>query len=550
MPTAAIIGAGPVGCLTAVGLYQRGYDVTMYEIRPEEAFSNTGTDSRSINLAISTRGLTALSSVDPILSETILENSVPMRARMIHSKPTTSKVGAAEEQLVEEDRVRLESQLYSTKGQCIHSVSRNLLNRLLLDEVIKCGIKICWSHKLLRTDLGNRRKQKTTATTSSPSHSNQVELLFDNQQVKGFRSWTDLIVGCDGHHSKVRGELSRAIELDFSQHFIDNYYSELHIPVTKSGDFALDPNHLHIWPRHDFMLIALANQDKTFTSTLFAPKKIYSKYLQDEPALLGFFRREFPDALKLIGEERLVKDLMGRKPSPLGTIECNPYHYQGKLIVLGDASHAMVPFYGQGLNCGLEDVRIMLALLDKHLETRRSIGQQGTEVDEEAMSTGSSTSTLSSPSWPVNHIRVDSGAVISSRRESQTNKAGEHEDQILALLRERAFDEYSSTRHADLVAISQLAMDNFEEMSSKVVSMPYRIRKQIDSILVGILPQNWWNSLYTLVTFSNIGYHEAQQREAKQKQILNAIGLSSFATFSVAGVFSAYRFARNIDWIR
>jgi kynurenine 3-monooxygenase len=503
MPTAAIIGAGPVGCLTAVGLHQRGYDVTLYEIRPEAAFENTQSNARSINLAISTRGLTALSSVDAVLTEIVLQNSVPMRARMIHSNTPsggTSKEGAGADK---DGLVRLDSQRYSDRGQCIHSVSRNLLNRLLLDEVLKCGIQVCWSHKLLSANMHTR-----AGTAGGGAREHQVELTFDNKESKGLTFWTDLIVGCDGHHSKVRSELSRSTELDFAQHYIDNYYSELHIPAIESNtgdkEFALDPNHLHIWPRHDFMLIALPNQDKSFTSTLFAPRQIFKDHLTDEHRLLHFFQKEFPDALKMIGRSRLVKDLLGVKPSSLGSVECNPYHFKGRLILLGDASHAMVPFYGQGLNCGLEDVRIMLELLDKHQYLNKRALQ-----------------------------------------EKELVQAGEGE-RVLALIRERAFDEYSSTRHVDLLAISQLALDNFHEMSSKVVSTSFRIRKQIDSLLVTYLPDQWWDSLYTLVTFSNIGYHTAQRREAKQKRILDVVGASALASLSVAAALFVYRATKSL----
>ncbi|UZJ57196.1 hypothetical protein CBS101457_006516 [Exobasidium rhododendri] len=542
MPCATVVGAGPVGCLVAVGLHQRGYDVTIYEIRPEAAFQNVHSNSRSINLAISTRGLTALSAVDSNLSRIVLENAVPMKGRMIHSNSTrpgdARKDGAASERRenISAEGVLLDSQSYSSKGQCINSVSRNLLNRLLLDQVIECGIKICWSHKLLQANMeGKSRRQQPPKVTSGSAGSSslsppadadtvedgQVELIFDSQEEKGFHRWTDLIVGCDGHHSKVRAELGRTIELDYNQHYIDNYYSELHIPINKeTEDFALDPHHLHIWPRHDFMLIALPNQDKTFTSTLFAPKRIFTDHLNDEHRLVDFFRAEFPDALKVIGEARLVKDLLGVRPSSLGTIECKPYHFRDRLIILGDASHAMVPFYGQGLNCGLEDVRIMLELLDKHL-------QKGTDAHQ---GIGSSTEGVAT--------------TLTASNASARTKRNE-EEQNLALVRERAFDEYSSSRHADLIAISQLAMDNFHEMSSKVVSRTFRIRKQIDSLLVTYLPDQWWDSLYTLVTFSNIGYHKAQQREAKQVRILNAVGLTSLASLSITGVFCAFRFTRG-----
>jgi kynurenine 3-monooxygenase len=494
---AAVIGAGPVGCLTALGLVQRGYEVTLYEVRPEEAFlgANIQTNAKSINLAISTRGLTALSSVDSRLAEEILDAAVPMRARMIHPKPSSSSP---------RDIPPPQSQLYSDKGQCINSVSRNLLNRRLLDEVMSKGVQVCWSHKLIKADLDGRTKRKEAESSSSTtSAQDKIELIFDSPHEKGIHRTADLIVGCDGQHSKVRGQIGRATEMDFSQRHIDNYYSELHIPAKKNGDFALDPNHLHIWPRQDFLLIALANKDKSFTSTIFAPKRVYKDHFNDERRLLDFFNEEFPDVVDLIGIEHLTEDLLHRKPSPLSAIECNPYHFKGKAIILGDSAHAMVPFYGQGLNCGLEDVRIMFELMDKHLEGSKE------------------------------------GRELVNSTDAHLNEA-----------RERAFDEYSATRYLDLVAISQLALDNYQEMSSKVVSSTFLLRKKLDTLLSTHLPDHWWDSLYSLVTFSNIGYHKAQQRENRQKHILNIIGFTSLATLSIGGPLLGYRIAKTFGWLR
>lgn len=532
---AAVIGAGPVGCLTALGLAQRGYNVTLYEVRPEEAFlgSNLQSNAKSINLAISTRGLTALASVDSRLAKAVLDVAVPMRARMIHPKPSSPHESLPPPQ----------SQLYSDKGHCIHSVSRSLLNRKLLDEVVSAGVSICWSHKLVQAELEGRRKNQKTKAGSDPNSAeqDQVELIFDSPTNKGICRITDLVVGCDGHHSKVRGQIGRATEMDFSQRHIDNYYSELHIPAKENGDFALDPNHLHIWPRHDFLLIALANQDKSFTSTLFAPKRVYSNHLDDEDRLLEFFRTEFPDVVDLIGVKELKEDLLGKRPSPLSAIECNPYHYKGKAIVLGDAAHAMVPFYGQGLNCGLEDVRIMFELMDKHMEASKEEDAAATE----------STFCSTSPR-PVTHCRIDSGADVITSREFQDQEDAKRpiRDVMLNQVRMRAFDEYSSTRHVDLVAISQLALDNYQEMSSKVVSQAYLLRKKLDSFLIRNLPDNWWDSLYALVTFSNIGYHEAQQRENRQKRMLNLVGLCSLGGGVVGGALVGLRLARSVGWLR
>ncbi|MCO5549699.1 hypothetical protein L7F22_003172 [Adiantum nelumboides] len=508
---AAVIGAGPVGCLTALGLQQRGYEVVVYESRTAKAFapqlnemiampegrklingngngySSTASGSkhplsRSINLAISVRGLTALEFVDPSIAQMVLDNSVPMYGRMIHHKPLQDS--RLEEKDVRGEKVKQESQAYSTRGDAINSVSRLLLSRLLLDETVNQGIEIRWAHKLQDVQF-------------SYNGTNKALLKFEVDKEHQVEEVVDMIVGCDGHHSRIRKAIQTETGMKVTETSIDNFYSELHIPakdelppllrhqdlvegtshkLTK-GKYAIDPNHLHIWPRHDFMLIALANKDGSFTSTLFAPQRIYDNFLREPQSTIDFFAKQFPDALYLIGEEALVQQICDRKPSPLGMVRCQSYHAHGQAIILGDSAHAMVPFYGQGLNCGLEDVRIFLEMLD---EQRNS------------------------------------------------NKLSHSTQQI-------AFQHYSQSRHADLMAINDLALANFEEMSSNVVRRSYLLRKKLDTFLLHNLPQGWWSSLYMNVTFSNTGYHTVRQREAFQTKLLHTV-MTSTAVVSLFGV--------------
>lgn len=278
--------------------------------------------------------------------------------------------------------------------------------------------------------------------------------------------------------------------MTYTHEYVDNSYVELSIPPKRNTShnthaperhdhasddadmWLLDPHHLHIWPRHDFMLIALPNKDGSFTSTLFAPSHIFKGPLSTRNGILNLFSTYFPDALELIGREHLVQDILSRKPSVLGSVKCDPYHYSDRSILIGDAAHAMLPFYGQGLNCGFEDVRVLM----------------------------------------------------------------EHIDQSESL--QVALQQYSNTRHDDLVAICTLAKNNYVEMSSKVISRGYLLRKSLDGVLMKLLPRSIWQSLYAMVTFSNLGYHVALGREERQAKIVNsgvyALGLGIVSTVTLA----------------
>ncbi|KAG8889757.1 kynurenine 3-monooxygenase, mitochondrial precursor [Tulasnella sp. 403] len=210
--------------------------------------------------------------------------------------------------------------------------------------------------------------------------------------------------------------------MDYEQEYIPHEYIELRMPpgpiVDGSPSFLIDPNHLHIWPRHSFMLIAQPNRDKSFTCTLFAPTQDLAQ-LKSPKVILDWFRRHFPDALRLIGEELLVHDFTRNPRNSLISIKARPYHYKDRAIIIGDAAHSMVPFYGQGLNCGLEDVRILQTILS---------------------------------------LRGITGVPTSSPQTDRFQEAKDHPDVDQEI--EAALEEYTNTRHANLVAICDLAMHN------------------------------------------------------------------------------------------
>ncbi|KAF3924751.1 hypothetical protein AA313_de0209587 [Arthrobotrys entomopaga] len=327
----AIIGAGPVGALAALYFAKGGWQVTVYELRgdlrnPDNRSLNF---TKSINLAISERGINGLRTVDPELTESILEEAIPMHGRMIHDK-----------------RGKQSSQKYDVHNRFIRSIDRGKLNERLLDELENLtNVELKFNHNLKQLSL-----EKGEAV---------FERKLPNGSYENVRVEADLFVGADGAHSQTRRQMMKYVRLNYSQEYIDSLWCEFQMPPHPiTGDFQLDPNHLHIWPRQTFMFIALPNQDKSFTCTLFMPESMFKDIVGPE-ALLEFFNKEFPDVVGLIGEEKLIADYLKNQKLPLISVKCNPYHYRNKCVIIGDAAHAMVPFYGQGMNCGFEDVRVL-----------------------------------------------------------------------------------------------------------------------------------------------------------------------------------------------
>ncbi|AAS54215.1 AGL276Wp [Eremothecium gossypii ATCC 10895] len=341
----AVIGAGLVGCLAALAFAKKGYEVSLFDYRSDPRLATT-TDRnlRSINLAISARGIEGLKAVDDELAARVLRDMLPMHGRMIHNLAG-----------------KQEPQEYGLFGESVNSIDRGVLNNALLDEVsAQEHIQAQFGHKLVKANFNHGATQQLLFAVEGKT----VQLEFD------------FVVGCDGAYSTTRQQMQRFDRMDFSQEYMDCFYLELYIPPTPEfserfgGPFAISPQHLHIWPRHNFMLIALPNKDGSFTSTFFGPWSLLDR-LDTREQLAAFLTTNFADAMELIGLDNAIRAFQENTKGALMCVECRPYHLPGgKAILLGDAAHAMVPFYGQGMNCGFEDVRVLMGLLDDYAGDR------------------------------------------------------------------------------------------------------------------------------------------------------------------------------------
>jgi kynurenine 3-monooxygenase len=325
-----IVGAGLVGSLLSIYLSKRGNKVRMYERRPDMRKEKISA-GRSINLALSDRGLLALERVG--LADEIKKIAIPMHGRYIHHIDGSHVI-----------------QPYGKEGQFINSVSRGTLNCKLMDLAEENGVEIFFNQKCTTIDWKKNEINFENATNGEWS------------MVKG-----ELIFGADGAFSAARLAYQLQHEkFDYQQYYIDCGYKELTIPPTKDGDFAMHINALHIWPRKDYMLIALPNLDKTFTCTLFFPFEGETSFekLDTQEKVKEFFEKIFPDVVQLMPD--YVDEFFHNPISPLVTVKCFPWIREDKFALIGDAAHAIVPFFGQGMNCGFEDCRILDELIEKN----------------------------------------------------------------------------------------------------------------------------------------------------------------------------------------
>ena len=331
-----LIGSGLAGGLLATYLGRRGYDVDLYERRADPREGNL-VGGRSINLAISTRGIHALKQIG--IADEALQHAIPMRGRMIHDKS-----GALHFAPYDVD-----------PKKCINSIGRASLNTTVIEAAQRYpNVRVHFNHKCTDVDL-----------TEAACH---LETETGNLTVRG-----DAVVGVDGAFSAVRASMQRKIDnFQYNESYLAHGYKELTIPPAPDGSWRIEKNALHIWPRKSFMMIALPNPDGSFTCTLFwefeGPRSFATTKTDAE--VRHFFSEEFPDAVPLM--PTLLEDFKDNPTGSLVTIRCAPWHYRDRVCLLGDAAHAVVPFYGQGMNAAFEDCVVLDECLEKFASDRES----------------------------------------------------------------------------------------------------------------------------------------------------------------------------------
>ena len=317
-----VVGAGPVGSLLSLFLARRGHEVRVFDRRPDRRRVRIGA-GRSINLAVSTRGLHALHQVG--LDQHVLRQAIPMYGRMVHA--------GGQQRFLRYGR---------DDSEFINSMSRGELNELLMTEAERTGrVRIEFQQRLVGYRDGRAR-------------------LRDEQSGAEREVAAPVIFGSDGSASALR----EALGLEVEESWIDFGYKELTIPPGPGGGFSMEKNALHIWPRKNFMLIALPNLDGSFTCTLFLPFEGEDSFaaIEAPAAAERFFAETFPDALVLI--PRLGEALDAAPLGRMVTVKCEPWS-RGQAVLIGDAAHAIVPFFGQGMNAGFEDCTVLMEILDR-----------------------------------------------------------------------------------------------------------------------------------------------------------------------------------------
>ena len=417
-----IVGAGLCGSMLALRMAQRGYQVGVYESRSDLRKSDISS-GRSINLALSNRGLKALRLAG--VEEKARELCIPMKGRLMHDVASNT----------------FESNYSGRQGEFINSISRGDLNGLLLTEAEKySNVKIHFNTRCLEIDI----ETKIASFQSIDSE-------------KQFTVQADVIFGTDGAGSSLRKSYEKQFpEFSVTQDFLTHGYKELEIPADKNGNHVISKEYLHIWPRGDYMLIALPNMDGSFTVTLFLS---YSEGLYNfdnlitEEKIIEFFKKDFPDALSLIPD--VLKEFENNPTGKLGTIKCYPWSYKGNTLLLGDSSHAIVPFYGQGMNASFEDVYVFDTVLNQF------------EGD-----------------WST------------------------------------VFSEFQKQRKIDTDAIADLAIDNYYEMRDHVANPLFKEKRIVEMNLEKYFPTEYFSKYSLVTFNEYIGYNEAMTKGRAQDKVL------------------------------
>lgn len=323
----AVVGSGLVGSLLAIYLKKAGHTVHVYDRSPD--IRKIIFSGRSINLAMSNRGWKALDGVG--VGDAVRDIAIPMDKRAIH--------------LVD----KLNFQSYGQEGEAIYSISRGVLNRKMIDLAEAAGAEFFFDEKIWDVTL----KEATL-------HTGETERgVWEEKQY-------DMVFGADGAFSRIRHRMQRQSMFNYSQEFLNIGYKELNIPANADGTHKLDKNSFHIWPRGEYMLIALPNLDGSFTCTLFMPFEGENSFdsLKEVKDVENFFEKNFPDSIEVI--PMLTEDFFKNPTSTLVTMKCFPWTYENKVALIGDACHAIVPFYGQGMNAGFEDISVLYEMMEKY----------------------------------------------------------------------------------------------------------------------------------------------------------------------------------------
>jgi kynurenine 3-monooxygenase len=330
----AVVGSGLVGSLLAIYLRKEGHTVHVYDRSPD--IRKITFSGRSINLAMSHRGWKALDGAG--VGQKVRDIAIPMEKRAIH---------------IGND---IKFQYYGNDGESIYSLSRGVLNRKMIDLAEEAGAEFFFEQKIWDVSLAD-----ATLHIGETERGEWTEAKYD------------MVFGADGAFSRVRHRMQRQSMFDYSQDFLNTGYKELNIPANADGTHKLDKNSLHIWPRGEYMLIALPNLDGSFTCTLFMPFEGENSFasLPDIKSVEAFFEKHLPDTIDVI--PKLAEDFFRNPTSTLVTMKCYPWTYEDKVALIGDACHAIVPFYGQGMNAGFEDITVLYDFIKQYGDDWKTI---------------------------------------------------------------------------------------------------------------------------------------------------------------------------------
>ncbi|WP_433544715.1 FAD-dependent oxidoreductase [Streptomyces sp. CA-294286] len=424
---AVIVGAGPVGCLLAIELRRRNYEVEMYEKQSAESSTAEAT-GHSFNLTLTLRGASALPAA---LRERVYRMGTILQQRTVHHRDRT-----------------LTHQPYGMNGDHhLLSVPRTELRRLLLKEALAAGARVHYGH------------------TCVAAHARRAEAVFVTADGSLRRASGDILIGCDGANSALRHELSKSgARMRIQQEYIPHGHVQL--TVAPEAAEALSRDRMHLWPRGDHFLQAQPNRDGTAAVTLFMPVdsrdgELRFRAFEDRESVRGHFDREYPDIAASL--PRVTEEVWDTRPALLKVVRCAPYHY-ARAVLVGDAAHTIVPFYGQGINCSFEDSEVLCHLLDRHLARNR-----------------------------------DRHSAIRA-----------------------AVSDFSALRVAPGQAIADLSMANLEELSAHIDDELFHLRKALERRLHQRYPRDY-TQLYQLVAFTRTPYDEVVRRSEWDKHVLDRL---------------------------